>query len=185
MAAAIQRMAAKLPLPHYARTPSLSSSDGTTSGSSEFDIPLKKDLPSLPSMASYNKAPAKPILPRGRVSYANTIESRRSRTLSSFLPLQTRRSLGSTLKNPKILACLIEHLPWVFFYTLSSTCREFRHILRNHELKDIVLAQYVPGYKTCIEYRDMTRFQDVHTTISHLDLLCELFFFQEFLNYLG
>jgi hypothetical protein len=83
------------------------------------------------------------------------------------------QSLRTAIKRPQVLANLLDHLPWVYFYTLTCTCRDFRYILRSPDLKDVVLAQYVPGYKLCIENRDMQRFQDVPTTITHLDLLCE------------
>jgi hypothetical protein len=150
-------------LADFPRTPSLTSSSDDTSGSSDFDIPLKKPLPSLD-----DKLPVRPQ----RLSYA---ESRRSRTLSALLPTPSRlrQSLLIALKLPQVLANLLDHLPWVYFYTLTCTCREFWHILRDPDLKDVILAHYVPPYKLCVDARDMQRFKDVPTTITHLDLLCE------------
>jgi hypothetical protein len=150
-------------LADFPRTPSLTSSDDT-SGSSDFDLPLKK----LPSLPLDDKVLVRPQ----RVSYA---ESRRSRTLSTLFPIPSRlrQSLTIALKLPQVLANLLDHLPWVYFYTLTCTCRDFRHILRDPDLKDVILAHYVPPYKLSIDTRDMQRFKDVPTTITHLDLLCE------------
>lgn len=144
------------------RTPSLTSSDDT-SASSEFDVPLKRSLPPLPLNG---KAPVHSQI----LSIAG---SRTSRTLSGIL-LSPQPSLAAALKHPQVLTRLLDQLPWVYFYTLTCTCRDFRYILQHPDLKDVVLSQYLPGYKIWIETRVMQRFKDVPTTITHLDLLCEL-----------
>lgn len=161
MAVAVHPITAQLPI--FPRTPSLTSSDDT-SGSSDFDLPLKKPLPPLPVDNKHVRSQ--------RLSFA---ESGRSRPLSSFLPAPSRlrQSVAIAIKRPQVLANLLDHLPWVYFYALTSTCRDFRHILHNPDLKDVILAHYVPEYKVCIDARDMQRFKDVPTTITHLDLLCE------------
>lgn len=175
MSVVVQRIASALPLPHFARTPSLTSSDDTST-SSDFEVHVRKSLPPLPVTKKLpSKASARPLLagPRDRSSSTRTTaDARRSRTLSSFLPLNTR-ILQTALLLPGVLASLIEYLPWVYFYALTCTCRDFRHILRTFELKDIVLSQFVPGYKLCLQHRDMQRFRDVPITISHLDSLRE------------
>lgn len=170
MAATTMNASEILEPPHFPRTPSLTSSDGT-SGSSELDFPLKKALPAIPTPEG--KRPDS----FARISFvdAHASESRRSRALSSFMvaPSRLSRSFITALKHPNVLACLLEYLPWTYFYSLTSTSREFRHILRIPALKDVVLSQYVPGYKSFLATRDLHRFQDVPTTMSHLDLLSE------------
>ena len=152
-------------IPYRTGTPSLSSSDNT-SGSSDFQLHvIQGSLPPLP-------VPKKLSLKSSviRSSSRTALDARSSRTLSSYFPLNAHL-LQSTLKLPKVLAGLIEHLAWVYFYTLTCTCRNFRYILRIPELKDIVLSQYVPGYKLCLPHRDMLRFRDVPIAIPHLDSL--------------
>lgn len=144
-----------IPYPHHTATPSLSSSDNT-SGSSHFQFHLIQRSPLVPNILSLNSSLI-------RSSSRTALDPRRSHTFSSYFPL----------KLPNVLAGLIEHLPWVYFYTLTCTCRDLRYILRIPELKDIVLSQYVPGYKLGLLHRDMLRFRDVPIAIPHLDLLRE------------
>lgn len=151
--------------PHFPRTPSLTSSSGT-SASSDFDLPLRKALRVLP--INGKKPPLKPL---GLAQESD----RRSRTLSGFIapPSRSLRTFVPALKNPRVLARCLSYLSWVDFHTLACTCRDLRNILRDLSLRDVVLAQYVPGYRHARENRDVQRFRDVPITIQHLDLLCE------------
>lgn len=161
MAVEVHPFTEQLALPHLPRTPSLTSSDDT-SGSSDSDLPFKRRLPSFPH-------------DRKQAVRFSLAELSKTQRLSSLLRSHSHlsQSLATAIKQPPVLANLLDYLPWAYFYTLTCTCREFRHILRNPDLKDVVLARYVPGYKLCIGSRDMQRFQAVPTTITHLDLLCE------------
>jgi len=156
---------AQLPLPtlHFPRTPSLTRSQ-ETGASSDFEIPFKKALSSAP--------------PDGKVhvgSQTPSFAEARSPAVYSFLPdrSQLPQMFVAAIKQPPVLESLLDYLPWAYFYALACTCRDFWHILRHPDLKDIVLARYVPGYQLCIESRDMQRFHDVPVSILHLDLLCE------------
>jgi hypothetical protein len=73
----------------------------------------------------------------------------------------------------RILAQLIEHTPWQDFYAMASTCRQFRHFMREPELKEAILAHFIPGYRYGLQNRDPKRFQDVEASIRELHLLSE------------
>ena len=165
MSVTVQRVSNTLQVPfsHCTGTPSISSSDDT-SGSSDFQVHvIKRSLPPLPVTKKSSVI---------RSSSRTTIDPHRSRTSSNYFSLNAH-ILQAALKLPKVLAGVIEHLAWAYFYTLTCTCRDFRYILRAPDLKDIVLSQYVPGYRLCLQHRDMLRFRDVPITIPHLDSLRE------------
>lgn len=165
-------MAAELFPPSYsAHDHSPTRSDDTRAQSSCDSYP-KKSLPSIP--ISNNTSPS---YSRKRLSsFVSSVDARsRSPTLSSFAP-QPKFLQRIFIKCPQALASLLENLPWVDFHALTCTSRDFRNILRNTEVKDVVLARYVPGYRWCVENCDMQNFRDVSTTITQLDLLCESIF---------
>lgn len=161
-------MATELPPPYSACDRSSTHSDETKS-SSNYDSHPEKLLPSIPISNNLQANPS--VTSRKRPhSHASSVEvPRRSRTLSSFLP-RSNPLQRTLIKCPQAFAGILENLPWANFYALTCTCQDFRNILRNIDMKDVVLAQYVPGYRWCIENCDK-RFQDVPTSITELDLL--------------
>ncbi|KIM67555.1 hypothetical protein SCLCIDRAFT_1210207 [Scleroderma citrinum Foug A] len=81
------------------------------------------------------------------------------------------RSAVWSVRNPRILARLLYFMPWSDLNAFLATCSHIRRIWDNHELRDVILSQYVHGYRHAIRHRDLALFQDVDLTIQDLDLL--------------
>ncbi|KAL4064401.1 hypothetical protein V8B97DRAFT_2023430 [Scleroderma yunnanense] len=76
-----------------------------------------------------------------------------------------------SLRNPRILAHLLQFTSWGDLNALLATCSHIRRIWDNRELRDVILSHYVHGYRLAIRYRDLALLQDIDLTIKDLDLL--------------
>jgi hypothetical protein len=109
--------------------------------------------------------PSRPLPPRPLPSHPTFSSLSMPPQKSDQLPIQT------FIKDPRILTALLNHLDWPDFLTLTYTCHECRDIFSLDELRDVILARYVPGYHYCLLNCDLQRFQDVQVTLHDLDLL--------------
>lgn len=178
--------------PYSERTPSLSSSDSSSSTSSDLlsmdqAPPIRsrdrdRALPSLPSHKSY-QIPFPP--PRDRSLYAldkhrsvrrpSLVRERPPRPTSSLVKSMAwqrmQRTAVHALRRPRILACLLQFLPWCDFYVFLSTCTDMRRLWDIRELRDVIMAHYVPGYRYALRYRDLSNCRDIDISLEDLDLL--------------
>ncbi|KDQ59338.1 hypothetical protein JAAARDRAFT_128059 [Jaapia argillacea MUCL 33604] len=152
------------------RTPSLTTSEDTSSSSDNLSYRTssrsseRRPLPPLP-------IDAKPHVKEAHRPSATALEKRRSRTLSSILPPPNQLSLLHTLRQPQVLVRLLRYASWEEFHALTCTSREFRLLFFRHpELRDLVLAQFIPGFKYCLRNRDMQRYRDVQIRLEDLEL---------------
>jgi hypothetical protein len=99
--------------------------------------------------------------------------SRGSRTLSSFLPESARSSLLAVIANPVSLAHFLQHVDWHAFFALSQTCSEARQLLRNRQLKNIILAHFVPEYLYALRDHTLHKLQDITVSFNDLNLFSE------------
>nr|GAT50977.1 MIF4G/MA4-domain-containing protein [Mycena chlorophos] len=99
------------------------------------------------------------------------VPRRRTRTLSSFATVQRRSRLVTAIRHPPVLAALLSHLPWAATWALLNTCRDARDFFACTELKDVVLARFIPAYMACVQCSDSFRVQDVPITLGDLNLL--------------
>ena len=83
--------------------------------------------------------------------------------------ISSSEGLHRMLKSPHILSRLLELLPWSSFHALICTCRDFRRIYSQPELRDVVLSRFVPGYKLCLGNRDVAELS-VDVTLEDLAL---------------
>lgn len=88
-------------------------------------------------------------------------------------PVSSRENIRKILREPRILYRLVERLPWRAFHALTSTCREFRHLMDQTDLRDVILSQYVPGYRACLGHAGSERDNTVDVDMSDLALLRE------------
>lgn len=75
---------------------------------------------------------------------------------------------------PPVLARLLAYLPWEDFLPLTRTCTALRHLLSNHELRDIVLTGFVDGYGYCLRMGDPALrdgLTEISVTWKDLDML--------------
>lgn len=87
--------------------------------------------------------------------------------------LDPRHTLTKVLKHPAVLARLLSALPWHSCHSLLGTCREFRELLARTELRDIILSEYVPGYRACLGHSSTDGLQLLDIDMSDLALLSE------------
>ncbi|KAF7316744.1 MIF4G/MA4-domain-containing protein [Mycena chlorophos] len=99
------------------------------------------------------------------------VPRRRTRTLSSFATVQRRSRLVTAICHPPVLAALLSHLPWATTWALLNTCRDARDFFACPELKDVVLARFIPAYMACVQCSDSFRVQDVPITLGDFNLL--------------
>ncbi|KAI0342789.1 hypothetical protein BDW22DRAFT_1345274 [Trametopsis cervina] len=59
-------------------------------------------------------------------------------------------ALQQMLQNPRILASLLAGMSWSTFYALINTCKAFRRTFAAPDVRDVILAQFVPGYQSCL-----------------------------------
>jgi hypothetical protein len=99
-----------------------------------------KPLPSLPPQPNYVPSRSRPST--SRASWA--------------VPSSHMRPgyLGSVLKEPRILACLLRYVRWRDFRSLALTCRACSNVLQHPKLRDAVLSRFVPGYRYCLRHAD-------------------------------
>lgn len=154
-----------VPPPPDKLLPSLSRSKPTTMPSSYKAV--KRDRHSPPPIASGSKSAGSPL---NRVA---STDSRRFHMSFVAFPKNCNAACARVFTERRFLALLIEYTLWDDLYALASTCRQFRHIMREPELKDVILSRFIPGYQYGLQNRDPQRFQDVEASIRELHLLSE------------
>lgn len=180
--------------PYAERTPSLTSSD--SSGSSISSDPVSMDppvltdrdrpLPSIPRELSQKSYHIPFPTPRDRPAYPNGSLRRPARrpSLVQDRPAQPASSLAKSLawrrmqraavhslKQPHILARLLQFIQWTDFYILLSTCADMRHLWDTRDFRDAILSHFVPGYSYALRYCDFSKYQDLDISLQDLDLL--------------
>jgi hypothetical protein len=150
----------------FDRTPSLSLSESTTNSG---DFPLS--LPQTPEHSNVLPPPDQDKDNSPIVHSTDTKSHRRSRTLSSFFPLETPlAALVPSIKRPRILAYLLQYIDWLDFFALSQTCHDIRQLFHLPALRDVILAHFIPGYRFALHSRDPYRFQDVPVSFHDLNI---------------
>ncbi|KAH7918959.1 hypothetical protein BV22DRAFT_1041326 [Leucogyrophana mollusca] len=145
-----------------------------------------RPLPPIPSQETRKSLLHHPMPTQNRKSIIEPLESvrlvsarpaadrgpRPASTITKAMAWKKMQRSGTyALQHPHILARLLHFTPWADFYALASTCVEIRHLWDVRELKDVILSQYVPSYRSALRQRDLLRFQDVDVTLHDLDLL--------------
>lgn len=179
--------------PYVERTPSLTNSDSSRSSTSSdpvsMDPPIlnvrDRPLPSIPRGLSQKSYHIPFPTPRERPTYPNdSLRSARRPSLVHDRPPQRASSLAKTfawkrmhraavhsLKQPHILARLLQFMQWADFYVLLSTCADMRHLWNTRDFRDVVLSHFVPGYSYALRHRDLSKCQDLDISLQDLDLL--------------
>ncbi|TFK75187.1 hypothetical protein BDN72DRAFT_787819 [Pluteus cervinus] len=146
--------------------------DSTILGAAH-NIHIKKHLPPRPSLANIFTIPAIPTAqrklptPPHSASSAQTFDSRSSLP-SSGLP----QKFKAVIRTRRTHAALISFLDWPDAFALINTCREIRGMFQHvPDMKDVILSRYVPGYASCMHYRDWDRFRDVPVSLYDLNIL--------------
>ncbi|KAG2138264.1 hypothetical protein BD769DRAFT_1434946 [Suillus cothurnatus] len=175
--------------PHAERTPSLTSSDSSRSSTSSEPIsmnpPILSDrdraLPSIPrelSRKSYRipprQSPTYPndsLRPARRPSLVHRPPQPASPLAKSLAWRRMHRAAVHSLKQPHILARLLQFIQWADFYVLLSTCADMRLLWDTRDFRDVVLSHFVPGYSYALRHRDFSKYQDLDISLQDLDLL--------------
>lgn len=172
------------------RTPSLTHSGASSINSDPLPLdlassadpcsePVERPLPPLPKDALPNamfipheryKFPPSAAEPGAPPRTKPPPKSASPRTKARAWHHMHRRAVWS-LRNPRILARLLHFMPWSDLNAFLATCSHIRRIWDNRELRDVILSQYVHGYRHALRHRDLALFQDVDLTIQDLDLL--------------
>ncbi|KZT73008.1 hypothetical protein DAEQUDRAFT_743267 [Daedalea quercina L-15889] len=85
-----------------------------------------------------------------------------------------RRALSRVLKEPRLLACLLDVSSWGDIHALISTCKEFRQgLFRAPECREVLLSFYVPGYSFASQSADMQQAREVEVDFHDLTLLVQ------------
>ena len=149
--------------------------------------PLGKDIPSDdlygPNPLKDKERPLPPlpneVRPSGRpqhsVREAATIPivSAKAAGKRRAPPADPRQALTKVLNDPVVLARMLSTLPWRSFHALTGICREFRELLARHELRDVILSEYVPGYRACLGHASTHNLDLLDVDMSDLALLSE------------
>lgn len=136
-----------------------------TTGATGLAVPVATHMPPtdshrvLPPLPP-EKYPKGPTAPHNLYAPPRVFSSRNN----PLLPI---------LKYPQILAHVLTALEWHDFWALSCSARAYRHLPLSQELKDVILARFVPGYRYCLRNRHLERCQDVEITMHDVDLLRE------------
>lgn len=175
--------------PYTERTPSLTSSGSSSSSTSSdpisMDPPLLSDrdraLPSIPrelSQKSYHmpprESPAHPndsLRSARRPNLVHRPPQRASSLAKSLAWKRMHRAAVRSLKQPHILARLLQFLQWADLYSLLSTCADMRHLWDTRDFRDTILSHFVPGYSYALRHCDLSKYQDLDISLQDLDLL--------------
>ncbi|KAG1737336.1 hypothetical protein EDB19DRAFT_989774 [Suillus lakei] len=180
--------------PYAERTPSLTNSDSSRSSISSdpvsMDPPVLTDrdrpLPSIPRELSRKSYHIPFPTPKERHAYPNdsSLRSARRPSLVQDRPPQSASSVAKSLawkrmhraavhslKQPHIVASLLQFIQWADFYVLLSTCADMRHLWDSRDFKDVILSHFVPGYSYALRHRDLSKYQDLDISLQDLDLL--------------
>ncbi|KAG2072791.1 hypothetical protein BDR04DRAFT_1095937 [Suillus decipiens] len=172
------------------RTPSLTHSDSSRSSTSSDPIPMDppvppdrdRALPSIPrelSRKSYHGPPRESLIyPNGSLKSARTqslVQDRPPQPTSSLAKSlawkRMHRVAVHSLKQPHILARLLQFIQWADFYVLLSTCVDMRRLWDTRDFRDIILSHFVPGYSYALQHCDLSKYQDLDISLQDLDLL--------------
>lgn len=88
---------------------------------------------------------------------------------------QPRPNLVTALSNPRTFYNILDYIEWRDLHALLNSCSAARSLFRSPDLRDLILSQFVPGYKFCLLYGDQRREHDVYVSIHDLDLFCEYY----------
>ncbi|RDB25937.1 hypothetical protein Hypma_006652 [Hypsizygus marmoreus] len=69
--------------------------------------------------------------------------------------------------HPPVLARLLVHLDWTTLHAFLDSSADARNLFHDVALRDLILARFIPGFKTCIPNRHLV---DRHPQISIYDL---------------
>ncbi|KAI0035400.1 hypothetical protein K488DRAFT_83107 [Vararia minispora EC-137] len=149
------------------RTPSLSFSERTDDSASFPVTPVSSQMLEHPrSFRDKGKAPAH----RPPPSAYPPSRSSRFRPVSVFLPAQSRLSLPSILQTPGVLRRILPFLHWSEFHSISLSSKECLNLVKDPELKDVILSRFVPGYRYCLAQSDTASYREVPLRFKDLDL---------------
>jgi hypothetical protein len=117
--------------------------------------------------------------PSSSIDRTDVESRRRSRRLSSLVPRTSSQVVLDGFNLPTILARILFYLPLEDFLTVSTTCRNLRNLIAQATLEDLILSQYVPGYRFALQHKEMDRYRDVPITMYDLRLLCKCIYEQK------
>ncbi|KAG2133248.1 uncharacterized protein EDB93DRAFT_1093368 [Suillus bovinus] len=179
--------------PHAERTPSLTNSDSSRSSTSSDPVSMDppvfdnrdRPLPSIPRESSRKSYHIPFPTPKERPAYPNdSLRSVRRPTLVQDRPPQPASSFAKSLawrrmhrtavhslKQPHILARLLQFMQWADFYVLLSTCADMRFLWDARDFRDVVLSHFVPGYSYALRHSKSFNCQDLDISLQDLDLL--------------
>jgi hypothetical protein len=133
------------------------SSDASSSAS---DPPSLEDRP-LPPLPHHRK----PVLRAPPTPSAPLPKSRAWRSM--------HRNAVRVLRQPRLLARLLHFTSWDDLYALFATCAGIRRLWGTRaDIRDVILAHYLPSYRTALRQRDLAALQAVHVSLHDLHLLC-------------
>lgn len=91
-----------------------------------------------------------------------------------YISSRARVTLADALATPRVLAGILLTTPWETVQTLAQVSRATRRALWTTHTKDVVLAQYVPGYRMAAILRCPQDWQDsIHVSFRDVGLLSE------------
>ncbi|THH12291.1 hypothetical protein EW146_g7755, partial [Bondarzewia mesenterica] len=120
--------------------------------------------PSLPSSIQ------KPAFTPTKQRAASLHPATRSHLPSAVISARPRTTLTHVLRNPRTLSHILRYTSWYDFQSLVRASSEYRHIFFSPELRDIVLAYFVPGYRYCLSYADLRNYREVQVSFRDLEL---------------
>ncbi|KAH9838281.1 uncharacterized protein C8Q71DRAFT_705292 [Rhodofomes roseus] len=131
-------------------------------------------IPSKESLPGRAASPGPSVLSSRTLGKSPEAGPSRSRPLSLSWSFASRRTLGRALKQPRVLACLLDVSSWGDIHALLSTCKEFRHgLLRDPGCREVLLSFYVPGYSFAAHTADMQQVRGVKADFHDLTLLVQ------------
>ena len=103
-----------------------------------------------------------------------------TRRLSSFFPQQPAATGTTTfisvISRPAILSSILSFLLWTDFYAVCQASSPLRNVLRDRELRDVVLTKFVVGYGFALRNSDprlRDEMGDIPITLHDINVLCE------------
>ncbi|KAG8213298.1 hypothetical protein J3R82DRAFT_11777 [Butyriboletus roseoflavus] len=165
--------------PYPERTPSLTSSDASTTSS---DPPSVDDrpLPALPHQFppiqrnhqnTQDRQKPVPDIPRQPNHNLASLPKPSAPLLKSKAWRNMRRNVVLVLRQPRLLARILHFTSWDDLYALFATCSGVRRLWASRDIRDVILSHYLPGYRVALRQRDLSALQPVHVTLHDLHLL--------------
>lgn len=78
------------------------------------------------------------------------------------------------ITSPRTFASLLSFLDSQDFFALFATSTQARALFNVPEIKDVILARFVPSYSQCLSSRDWMHYKDVNITLQDLNLFRKL-----------